>query len=181
MIKKLYVKLMCAFGRAIDIKSNSEYPANVLSNFWGNTFLYDGVQCKSMEGFLQSLKHSDSQKQVEICQCRGKKAKHKGTDSWKISQQLYWKGRVIDRHSDEYQDFLRSAYQALFTQNEAFKSALMLTRGKILFHSIGSSNALETVLTSNELCTILTELRDGEDQHRACRNTCSRTHCPFRK
>ena len=40
----------------IDIWSGGTYPANVLSNFYPNAFVFDGVECSSMEGLLQSLK-----------------------------------------------------------------------------------------------------------------------------
>ena len=43
-------------GKAIDIWSHSDYPAQVLSNLCSNPFTFDGVLCGSMEGFLQSLK-----------------------------------------------------------------------------------------------------------------------------
>ena len=181
MIKRIYITILCALGKAVDIKSNGKYPANVLSNFWGNNFQYDGVQCKSMEGFLQSLKYDDPEKQRQICQCRGRKAKHKGTERWKVMQQIYWKGQCMDRHGEEYQQLLRSAYQSMFSQNNSFKSALMLTRGRRLYHSIGTNHPYETILTADELCTILTELRDGADSVRRCSRECSRSSCPFRK
>ena len=52
----------------------------------------------------------------------------------------------------------------MFDQNERFRSALMSTRGQTLFHSRGESNLFKTILTENELCQILTELRDNYDK-----------------
>lgn len=46
-----------------DIRSNGLYPSNVLSNMCDNAFVIDGVQCGSMEGFLQSLKCQDTVRQ----------------------------------------------------------------------------------------------------------------------
>ena len=40
----------------MDISSGSSYPASSLSNFSPHPFIIDGVECSSMEGFLQSLK-----------------------------------------------------------------------------------------------------------------------------
>jgi 5'(3')-deoxyribonucleotidase len=40
----------------------------------------------------------------------------------------------------------------------------MSTRGQRLFHSRGESNPFKTILTEDELCTILTELRDNYDK-----------------
>lgn len=158
---KAWIRLQCYLCKGIDVKSNGKYPANVLSNFWGNTFKVDGVLCKSMEGFLQSLKYQDTIRQQQICSMKGGKAKHQGTDLWKVNQQVYWRGKVIDRHSREYQKLLRKAYHALFEQSTNFQNALMLTRGKNLYHSIGSNNPYDTILTRDEFCTILTEVREN--------------------
>jgi predicted NAD-dependent protein-ADP-ribosyltransferase YbiA (DUF1768 family) len=59
----------------IDIYSKGEYPANVLSNFYPNGFEIDGIRCRSMEGFLQSLKYSSLRRQIEVCALPGKLAK----------------------------------------------------------------------------------------------------------
>ena len=37
----------------LDIRSKGLYPSNVLSNMYSNGFLFDGMECGSMEGFLQ--------------------------------------------------------------------------------------------------------------------------------
>ena len=47
----------------MDIGSGSGYPSANLSNFSPHPFVIDGVECNSMEGFLQSLKYEN----VEIC------------------------------------------------------------------------------------------------------------------
>ena len=36
----------------MDIGSGSSYPSCALSNFAPHKFIYDGVECASMEGFL---------------------------------------------------------------------------------------------------------------------------------
>lgn len=40
----------------MDIGSGSGYPSSSLSNFAPHPFVIDGIECNSMEGFLQSLK-----------------------------------------------------------------------------------------------------------------------------
>lgn len=50
----------------LDIRSNGLYPSNVLSNLCSNAFVFDGVECGSMEGFLQSLKQQDRERQRQI-------------------------------------------------------------------------------------------------------------------
>lgn len=51
----------------LDIRSNGLYPSNVLSNLCSNGFRFEGMICGSMEGFLQSLKRQDLDKQRQIC------------------------------------------------------------------------------------------------------------------
>ncbi len=41
----------------MDIGSGKDWPSSALSNFSPHPFIIDGVECNSMEGFLQSLKH----------------------------------------------------------------------------------------------------------------------------
>ena len=148
----------------LDIRSNGLYPSNVLSNLCSNGFRFDGVVCGSMEGFLQSLKHKDKDKQLQLCAMKGGSARKRSVTSWQTDQVVWWKGVAIDRQSEEYQKLLRRAYQAMFDQSERFRAALMSTRGIILTHSSGETNPYKTILTSQEFCTILTELRDNYDQ-----------------
>ena len=145
----------------LDIRSNGLYPSNVLSNLCGNGFCFDGVVCGSMEGFLQSLKHKEKDKQLQICSMKGGNARKRSVTSWQTNQIVWWKGRAIDRQSEEYQKLLRQAYQAMFDQSERFKAALMSTRGITLIHSSGEKNPYKTILTEQEFCQILTELRDN--------------------
>ena len=55
----------------LDIRSNGLYPSNVLSNLCSNGFRFEGMICCSMEGFLQSLKRYDIDKQRQICSMKG--------------------------------------------------------------------------------------------------------------
>ena len=52
----------------------------------------------------------------------------------------------------------------MFDQNERFRSALMSTRGKLLFHSRGEQDSFKTILTEREFCQILTDMRDNYDK-----------------
>ena len=52
----------------------------------------------------------------------------------------------------------------MFDQSERFRAALMATRGMELYHSRGKSNPYKTILTEQEFCQILTDLRDKYDQ-----------------
>jgi len=144
----------------MDIGSGNKYPSNALSNFAPHPFVIDGVQCNSMEGFLQSLKFKSPEMQEEVCKLVGYAAKKKGRNkNWQQLQILYWRGEEINRQSQEYQDLLDRAYTAMF-QNTKFKKALEATNSAVLSHSIGRSKESETVLTKAEFCSRLTKLRD---------------------
>lgn len=160
-----WVKLMCWLGFGIDIRSRNGWPAYALSNFYHNSFEFDGISCRSMEGFIQSLKCSDVNEQIRVCKMRGKRAKEfghkvKNNPHYDINTRgIYWKGSRIDRLSDDYQRLMRWAYRAMFDQCPKFREALVATGNKRLYHTIGKTDPKETILTEKELCTILTELR----------------------
>lgn len=144
----------------MDIGSGHGYPADALSNFAPHPFVLDGIECNSMEGFLQSLKFSNPDMQREVCKLVGKAAKFKGKKkNWYVKQVLYWQGKEIPRDSDEYQQLLDRAYMAMASQNRGFQCALLASQNAALTHSIGKSKPNETVLTKNEFCSRLTKIR----------------------
>lgn len=145
----------------MDIGSGSGYPAASLSNFTPHPFVLDGIVCQSMEGFLQSLKFSNPDMQVEICKLWGGHAKKKGAKKskyWKRTQTLYWQGEEYPRDSEAYQDLLDRAYAAL-AENEGFRKALLATGDATLTHSKGHNKINDTVLTTREFCRRLTTIR----------------------
>lgn len=143
----------------MDISSGSGYPASSLSNFAPHEFIIDGIQCASMEGFLQSLKFQNLDMQRYICSLVGKAAKFKGKNKkWQKTKNLYWQGETIKRDSERYQELLDKAYNAL-AQNQSFKKALLATGNATLTHSIGKNKTSETVLTKTEFISRLTKIR----------------------
>lgn len=144
----------------MDIGSGSGWPSSALSNFAPHPFTIDGVECASMEGFLQSLKFKDPAMQVEVCKLVGKAAKFKGKKKkWWREQTLFWQGTELKRDSQEYQDLLDRAFDAL-SENTSFQKALLATKSATLTHSIGKSKQQETVLTKQEFCSRLTKIRE---------------------
>lgn len=148
----------------IDIISDGAYPANVLSNFYPNAFVLDGVRIASMEGFLQSLKSRNKQEQEHICSLCGLEAKNYFKKKfanlrWKLTGNLFWQGKKIRRRSKEYDTLLKRAYCEL-AKNEEFAKALGATLGKTLTHSVGKHKKGSTVLTEKEFLDILCSLRD---------------------
>ena len=162
-LRYFYIKWQVWRGKALDIWSKSPYPANVLSNLCSNGFRFEGVLCGSMEGFLQSLKYQNIDKQRQICSMKGKNAKNMTSTHWQTDQIVWWKGIAINRQSQDFQDLIRRAYQAMFEQNERFRIALMSTRGMKLYHSQGEQNSFKTILTESEFCSTLTEIRESYD------------------
>lgn len=144
----------------LNIGSGGKYPSNALSNFAPHPFIIDGVECSSMEGFLQSLKVKDLNMQKHICTLVGKEAKFagKGKDSWKKKQVLYWQGKEIPRDSDTYTQLIERAYHQL-AQNSGFRKALLASGNSTLTHSIGRRKKSETVLTRREFTNILSNIR----------------------
>ncbi len=143
----------------MNIGSGSGYPSGALSNFAPHPFVIDGVECNSMEGFLQSLKFSNPDMQRHVCTLVGVKAKYKGKKKkWFRTQTLHWQGTEIDRHSDDYQKLLDRAFDALAT-NTKFTKALVASGDATLKHSIGNSDSSRTILTVREFCSRLTKIR----------------------
>ena len=145
----------------IDIGSKGKYPANILSNFFAHAFVFDGVECASMEGFLQSLKYRNAKKQAKVCALVGKEAKAAGSKKrlWKLTGNLYWKGKRYKRKSSEFDALRFDAYKALLS-NETFREALISAKGKILAHTIGKHDKKSTILTEEEFIDYLNRLTD---------------------
>lgn len=144
----------------MDIGSGNGWPSSALSNFAAHPFEIDGVKCNSMEGFLQSLKFSNPEMQKEVCLLVGKAAKFKGKKKkWWRTQTLFWQDEEFERESEEYQLLLNRAYEAL-AQNSSFRQALVMTGNATLTHSIGKTKKSETVLTRQEFCSRLMNLRE---------------------
>ena len=143
----------------MDIGSGNGYPASSLSNFAPHKFVFDGVECNSMEGLLQSFKFQNHDIQVEVCKLVGRKAKLKGRGKkWFRTQTLYWKGVEYPRASKEYQELLDRAFEAL-SMNSNFRKALLATGNACLTHSLGKSNMSDTILTRHEFCSRLMKIR----------------------
>ena len=153
---------------SVNIHSRSLNPnAQALSNLAAHAFVFDGVQCASMEGWLQSLKYPDQTEQEAVCALSGLAAKQyasrrRSRHAWQKRGLLCWQGKVFLRESEEYAWLLERAFQALHDQALAFREALRGTAGFVLQHSFGSTDQYRTVLTKAEFCKLLTSLRDQQ-------------------
>ena len=154
-----FTNLLCKLGLALDIRIGTKFPVIVLCNTYAKPFVFDGVQCGSIEGFLQAVKLTDHDQQIRVCSLFGMEAKNESTSLWKKSQTVWWGGVEYDRQGAEFQALLRRVYRACYDQNELFRSALVATGHKRLVHLVGKCDPRETILTRDEMCDILTELR----------------------
>jgi mannose-6-phosphate isomerase-like protein (cupin superfamily) len=148
-------------NQSVDIHSKGLYPSSDLSNFGAHPFIFDGVECVSMEALLQSLKEQNPEVQKWICKLSGKEAKKYGeqlNSSRTAGDPLYWQGTAIDRFSRDYQSFLDRAYLEL-SHVPSFRSALLASGDKLLLHTMGKKTPEETILTEMELGTRLLRLR----------------------
>lgn len=145
----------------MNIGSGNSYPSNALSNFSPHKFTIDGVECNSMEGFLQSLKFKSPEMQAHVCTLVGKAAKFKGKKkNWRTTQTLYWKGIPISRRSEGYKTLIENAFTAMMLCSDSFRRALKASGNCTFEHSIGRTSESETVLTVNEFCSNLYRVRD---------------------
>ena len=145
----------------VDIYSKGLWDDVYLSNFCETDFVFDDVQIKSLEGFLQSLKTSDEEKQKSICLLVGKDAKTIGNFLIDFDgTHLHWKGKTIDRFSEEYHTLLRRVYLARFEHDANFRQALEYTKNRKLIHTVGKSDPKETILTDGEFIDLLYELQE---------------------
>lgn len=152
-------------NKTMNIISNGEYPSNILSNFYeeAEPFYVDGVACKSMEGFLQSLKVNDSEIQSQICLLSGICAKRAGkpyTKQWQQNQTLYWQGKPYNRHSQEYADLVKKAFYSRYNASKEYRKALKASKGYKLTHTAGYNDPSKSILTTDEFLEITNNLRD---------------------
>jgi len=144
----------------LDIKAKAPFPAGALSNFAPHGFVIDGIACKSMEGFLQSLKIEDVAEQQRVCGLVGGEAQTTGRRyDWGKSGTLWWRGTPIDRLSEAYQQLLDRAYEALLAQSSKFRAALAASGDARLIHKSGKTDPCVTILTVEEFCSRLERLR----------------------
>lgn len=160
-IRKLYVKWLCLTCKAIDISSDGKYPGAMLSNFTPYEFTFRGRKFVSMESLLQGLKFEGTETQNSVFERIGVKAKLRGKKrKWYLNQTLYWQGIPMKRDSEEYRSMIREAFYAL-AENIGFQQTLLATGNKRLYHTMGKSDPTRTILTEDEFCSILTEVRNA--------------------
>ena len=147
------------FCRRIDIHSKKRGIAKRLSNFTKRNFVFDGVECHSIEGFLQSLKFSEISEQEIVCRLYGGQAKQIGElRDWKKSGILYWQGKAYERDSEAYRELIARMYREVYRQDEQFRKDVMRASHYTVDHTIGKDDPRDTILTRVEFLTMLSDL-----------------------
>ena len=143
---------MLFIKRKIDIHSKRWGIAGRLSNFTRRSFVFDNVPCRSIEGFLQSLKFESPGEQMIVCGLWGSQAKLAGElkADWKATQTLFWNGASYSRDSEEYQKLITRLYTEVYLQDEGFRRDIKKSSKYKLSHSIGNPDMRDTVLTESE-------------------------------
>lgn len=135
----------------------------VLSNLFPLSFRFRGKKVNSIEGVLQGIKYKDKKTQNKVLKYSGIDAYHtrqaNEVDFWGKTQKLYWQGKEIDRHSNEYQLFIDELYISA-SKNPLYRRFLLSTGDKYLLHHIGKDSPNETVLTRDEYEIRLNTLRE---------------------
>lgn len=146
-------------NNVVDVRSRASGAAGRLSNFTQRHFVFDNVECDSIEGVLQSFKCPDKDKQKEICRLHGRAAKAAGQEySWTEKQVLYWNGTEYPRKSEEYQKLLNRLYTAVYEQDEQFREDLAFMKLEKIDHRMGLTDKSKTVLTRSEFVQRLRRL-----------------------
>ncbi len=143
----------------IDILFKGDNLERRLSNLYPYQFEYDGITYASMEAFFGTLRTQDYHEKQKLYSTFGMDSWYKGHRfSWYEKQEVYYKDKVINRHSLEYNNLITAVFDALFT-NEEFKQALKEAGDLKLTHSIGKTAKDKTRLTRKEFIGHLNRLR----------------------
>ena len=135
--------------------------AKVLSNLFPYEFEFRGKKLNSIESFFQGIKFKDINMQNLVFSYSGLNSNRvkvcSGYD-WKITGEIYWQGKEIDRYSEEYDDLVDEMYVSAI-QNPLYRNVLKICDVYIM-HSIGAKEKSETVFTRYEFEKQLNCLKD---------------------
>lgn len=146
--------------QTIDIHYRGENLEKRLSNLYPYSFTFNEITFASMEAFIGSLRTQTMTEKQKIYSTHGMNSWYMGHKfSWYEKQEVYYKDKVISRHSQEYEDLITAAFNALFT-NDDFKLALRESGDCTLTHTIGKTAKDKTLLTRKEFIGHLNRLRN---------------------
>ncbi len=146
-----------------DISDERGFPFGMLDPSAPVRFEIDGMECASLDGFVQSLKFERIKDQKNITKRVGNDAKKRGKDkdtaaNQKADRILWWQGESFKRNSKKHKNLLARVFREM-ARNPRYQEALMATQDSDFTHSKGKSFQKDTLLTRKELIDNLKELR----------------------
>lgn len=146
----------------VNMFRDSPWPGNILSNFAKTPFSLDGVPCSCSEAFIQSLKCSDANEQIEFCKLSGAEAWEKGsllTDQVFAEKRIWWLGKAYALHSEEHFDVVERGLRAKFAQSDEALQALLASGDSKLIHDYGQRPGKKQSLPVDVFCSIVEKIR----------------------
>lgn len=135
--------------------------AKVLSNLFPYKFEFRGKELSSIESFFQGAKFKDIEMQNYVLEYSGldsNRIKVASDYNWRITGELYWQGKPIDRFSEEYDNLIDELYISAI-QNPLYRNVLKKC-DKYILHAMGEKEKTETVFTRYEFEKQLNCLKD---------------------
>ena len=144
----------------LNIGSKSDdWRARRLSNFSADSFVLDGEEIASVEGFIQGIKFPEGHPtRKQAFQSVGVEARRSGRKAER--KLVWWKERSIPYGSFEHRQLIERAIHAKFEQNNDARRTLLASEGMVLTHDLGRPDSPRTSLPSKVFCDILTRIRE---------------------
>ncbi len=133
-----------------------------LSNLFPYEFYFKGIKLHSAEAFFQGIKFVDKKTQKMLfnyAQLDSNNIKCSSNFDWTKIQCICFKGKLISRRSEEYQNLIYELYISLL-QNPLYLGAIKQIGDRYVIHSIGCEDDTKTVLTRYEFEFMLNCLKD---------------------
>lgn len=132
-----------------------------LSNLFPYEFVFKGKKVHSIESVFQGIKFKNKKAQNLVLNYSGldsNNIKIASDYNWKDSGILYWQGKPIDRHSENYKQFINELYVSAL-QNPLYRQILVSVKDRYILHHIGETDAHKTVFTRYEFEKQLNSLK----------------------
>lgn len=149
-------------SKETNMYKDAPWPGNILSNFAETPFVIDGISCRCSEGFIQSLKIEDPDKQKDLCSLSGQEAWEQGSNETEkvfSNKAVFWLGKEYLLHSSEHFALVKRALSEKYSQSNIAKEALLASAGTELIHEFGKPKGAKQSLPIEVFCRIVTEIR----------------------
>ena len=146
-----------------DVSDERGFPFGMLDPSAPVRFEIDGVECASLDGFVESLKFERIIDQKNVTKRVGEDAREQGKNQDNPANQiadriLHWQGRTFKRNSKEFDKLLARVFREM-AKNARYQEALLITQDVDFRHPKGKIAKKDTILTRKELTDNLKKLR----------------------